>query len=318
VIVSSTQDETEGLADLMEHLGVPAARIVQENRSLNTRMNAAYSAEILREKGIRDLVVVTSASHLRRSLKDLSAVGFTAVPAPAEIYGRPEIGIDSFLPSSAALQPHPHRPARDPRVRAGLVGSRRDTEITDGANRATRRGGRRAAGRCAVALEKDVYDSRDPRETPSISSVSSREQVGWLSSCKAAPTRPEGSWSDHWWGVVHLVGRTDGGGRGGLRPCVHGVDPVLPVDPNPVLVSADAPPPISGGTLLITSKGLALAADSERDVLYLVDLATKAVATIALQPGDEPGRWSRTRQAASTSRSAARASWPPSTSPRRR
>jgi mono/diheme cytochrome c family protein len=50
------------------------------------------------------------------------------------------------------------------------------------------------------------------------------------------------------------------------------------------------PPPISGGTLLVTKDGLAVAADSDRDGVWLVDLATKAVRAVALQPGDEPGR----------------------------
>jgi hypothetical protein len=53
-----------------------------------------------------------------------------------------------------------------------------------------------------------------------------------------------------------------------------------------------APPPISGGTLLVTRNGsLAVAADPDRDAIYVVDLAKMALAfTIVLHPGDEPGR----------------------------
>src|SRR4051812_41758383 len=50
------------------------------------------------------------------------------------------------------------------------------------------------------------------------------------------------------------------------------------------------PPPISGGTLHITQSGLAVAADSDRDLVWLVDLNTKAVSKVALKKGDEPGR----------------------------
>ncbi len=52
------------------------------------------------------------------------------------------------------------------------------------------------------------------------------------------------------------------------------------------------PPPISGGTLLVTHDGSeAIAADPDRDAVYVVDLASATVKfTIALQPGDEPGR----------------------------
>lgn len=58
-------------------------------------------------------------------------------------------------------------------------------------------------------------------------------------------------------------------------------------------VSMAAPPPaISGGTLLALSDGTTVvAADPDRDQVYLVDLPTRAVrATVALSTGDEPGR----------------------------
>ena len=53
-----------------------------------------------------------------------------------------------------------------------------------------------------------------------------------------------------------------------------------------------APPAISGGTLRILAGGqTAVAADPDRDNVYIVDLTTKSVrATISLNPGDEPGR----------------------------
>jgi hypothetical protein len=52
------------------------------------------------------------------------------------------------------------------------------------------------------------------------------------------------------------------------------------------------PPPISGGTLLATRDGTrAVAADPDRDSVYVIDLHTNTVAsTIALTAGDEPGR----------------------------
>jgi hypothetical protein len=53
---------------------------------------------------------------------------------------------------------------------------------------------------------------------------------------------------------------------------------------------ANAPPPISGGTLAMLSDGRVAAADPDRDNVYIVDLTTSHVATIALSPHDEPGR----------------------------
>lgn len=52
------------------------------------------------------------------------------------------------------------------------------------------------------------------------------------------------------------------------------------------------PPPISGGTLIVAADGTtAVAADPDRDKVYVVDLkARKLLHTVALEPGDEPGR----------------------------
>lgn len=65
--------------------------------------------------------------------------------------------------------------------------------------------------------------------------------------------------------------------------------------PMPTFPSAhqtDAPPPISGGTLVVTADGdHVVAADPDRDRIYVVSLATHSLLkTLALQTHDEPGR----------------------------
>ncbi len=52
------------------------------------------------------------------------------------------------------------------------------------------------------------------------------------------------------------------------------------------------PPPISGGTLLVTRDGrTAVVCDPDRDAIYIVNLGSLTISfTIALNPGDEPGR----------------------------
>ena len=49
------------------------------------------------------------------------------------------------------------------------------------------------------------------------------------------------------------------------------------------------PPPISGGTLAVLRNGTIVAADPDRDAVYVVD-AARNVTTVPLAPGDEPGR----------------------------
>jgi mono/diheme cytochrome c family protein len=64
-----------------------------------------------------------------------------------------------------------------------------------------------------------------------------------------------------------------------------------PLDDAAPIESRTRPGPISGGTLRITSAGDAIASDPDRDLVHVVDLDAGTVrATIALEPGDEPGR----------------------------
>ena len=103
-----------------------------------------------------------------------------------------------------------------------------------------------------------------------------------------------------------------GMGLGALAACAHGtvtdgdvqasagpsfdVTPdagASPIQPTlgPTITASQPPRPISGGTLIGSRDGtLAVAADSDRDAVYIVNLGSLAVQTIALQAGDEPGR----------------------------
>ena len=66
----------------------------------------------------------------------------------------------------------------------------------------------------------------------------------------------------------------------------------------PTTTATDAPPPISGGTLLVTRDGTrAIASDPDRDLVYIVDLTKNQVhAQVALAHGDEPGTPRRGRR----------------------
>ncbi len=78
----------------------------------------------------------------------------------------------------------------------------------------------------------------------------------------------------------------DGGGGIGCLPQAPVPDFGMPV------TCGTPPPPISGGTLLVSRDGtIAVAADPDRDSVYVVDLASGTRKfTVALQAGDEPGR----------------------------
>jgi mono/diheme cytochrome c family protein len=60
--------------------------------------------------------------------------------------------------------------------------------------------------------------------------------------------------------------------------------------PSNLEVSPVPPPAISGGTLLVTKDGRAIAADPDRDAVWIVNLDNHDVARVNLNAGDEPGR----------------------------
>jgi hypothetical protein len=73
-----------------------------------------------------------------------------------------------------------------------------------------------------------------------------------------------------------------------------GAPPAISSTPDirPVVTATKPPPPISGGTLLVTHDGkLAVAADPDRDRVSIVSIPDQIVLqTVALEQGDEPGR----------------------------
>jgi hypothetical protein len=80
------------------------------------------------------------------------------------------------------------------------------------------------------------------------------------------------------------AGAFSGAGRGGPSSFPPSFAPTIRQDP--------APPAVSGGTLRVLSDGTtAVAADPDRDRVYVVDLPSRTLrATIMLEAGDEPGR----------------------------
>lgn len=68
--------EADALADMLARLGVPRDRIVRERCSHSTHENARYAGELLRRRGVREINLVTCASHLPRATFLFEAQGF--------------------------------------------------------------------------------------------------------------------------------------------------------------------------------------------------------------------------------------------------
>lgn len=69
---------------LLVQLGIPAERIEMEEKSRTTSENARYSLEALKPKPGERWLLVTSASHMPRSVGTFRAAGFTVIPYPVD------------------------------------------------------------------------------------------------------------------------------------------------------------------------------------------------------------------------------------------
>lgn len=79
---------------LLVALGIPAERIEMEEKSRTTAENARYSFETLKPKPGERWLLVTSASHMPRSVGAFRAVGFDVIPYPVDYrtYGLSRLG----------------------------------------------------------------------------------------------------------------------------------------------------------------------------------------------------------------------------------
>ncbi|MCZ8516394.1 YdcF family protein [Paenibacillus filicis] len=86
-------------------LGVPEQDILIEDRSRTTQENAAYSRKFLEEKGLRSPILITSASHMARSVKHFHKQGIEVTPYPTGYLVSPSAAWSwsKMLPSSGAM-----------------------------------------------------------------------------------------------------------------------------------------------------------------------------------------------------------------------
>jgi uncharacterized SAM-binding protein YcdF (DUF218 family) len=79
------QPESQVLRDFIIKAGVPAERVVEESESRTTAEQARFVARMLEREGTRQCVLVTSPTHMRRSMVVFRAEGIEPIPSPAPI-----------------------------------------------------------------------------------------------------------------------------------------------------------------------------------------------------------------------------------------
>jgi uncharacterized SAM-binding protein YcdF (DUF218 family) len=105
--------ESADMVKIAEALGVPSNAILQDPTSLNTYENAVNVKRILEERRITQVLLVTSAMHMPRSIAIFRKQGIEATPAPTDFLvaeadlenhqDTPQNAILAFLPDSGSL-----------------------------------------------------------------------------------------------------------------------------------------------------------------------------------------------------------------------
>ena len=109
----SGSPESADMATILTSIGVPAAAIIQEPDSLNTYQNAVNVHKILEARGIKKVLLITSAIHTPRSLKIFKRQGIDVIPTPTdflvsqgeleELTNTPKAAILNLLPDTNNL-----------------------------------------------------------------------------------------------------------------------------------------------------------------------------------------------------------------------
>lgn len=92
----------EAMAAFLVQLGVRQANLVVEKDSRNTYENAVATAELLKERSLQSVVLVTDGGHLPRARACFARQGVEVYPHSTHPPRRFELGLGSFIPNPMA------------------------------------------------------------------------------------------------------------------------------------------------------------------------------------------------------------------------
>ncbi|TXK72238.1 YdcF family protein [Paenibacillus sp. N3.4] len=86
-------------------LGVPESAIQLDDTSLNTEENAQHTEAILKKKGWKQPILITSAFHMARSVKQFQKLNVRVIPYPTDFITqqKQDLTLNKFIPSAGSL-----------------------------------------------------------------------------------------------------------------------------------------------------------------------------------------------------------------------
>ena len=96
--------EAPAIVEFLKEYKVPSSAILYEDRSRTTVENARETWKMLDPRGARNVLLVTSAWHMRRAAREFERVGFKVIPAPGDYRSFDRTpGARAWLPDAKAL-----------------------------------------------------------------------------------------------------------------------------------------------------------------------------------------------------------------------
>lgn len=104
-VLETTGNEAEITERTLINLGVPPAKIIIENKSLNTTQNAEFTKALIDKHGFTQPILVTSAFHMERAVRQFAKAGQGVLPFPTDYQANKEsfLTIYQLLPAATSL-----------------------------------------------------------------------------------------------------------------------------------------------------------------------------------------------------------------------
>jgi uncharacterized SAM-binding protein YcdF (DUF218 family) len=105
-VTKTTGVEAKITRMILLETGFPANRVIIENKSRNTTENARFTKKLLDKYHYRRPILVTSAFHMPRAVKQFQKAKITVLPCPTDYRTRPSYHFEwaGLIPSSGALE----------------------------------------------------------------------------------------------------------------------------------------------------------------------------------------------------------------------
>ncbi len=97
--------EANQAVEILKSFGIPKNKIILESKSKNTHENALYVLEILKEKGWKKIILITSAFHMKRAYLCFQKLGIEVQIYPTDYRTlKKQVNWDTMVPSVGALE----------------------------------------------------------------------------------------------------------------------------------------------------------------------------------------------------------------------